>query len=371
MIRVLHSVSNMDRAGIETMLMNYYRHIDKNIIQFDFLCNKLKPGAYDEEIKTMGGNIFHSPGLNPLNFFKYDKFMKKLFQENPDIKIVHSHNGELAYQSLRGAYKNNIETRICHAHNTKIEPNFKKPLKLLYKTQLKKVANNYWGCGIDAVRFYFGNKIVDNNNYSILHNAIEIERFVYNKNKREELREVMGLRDRYVIGHVGRFSEQKNHEFILNLFKIILQREKKAILMLIGNGELLDKMKIKANKLGIYESVLFMGNIENVNEMYQVMDVFLLPSLFEGLPVVGIEAQASGLKCFMSDVITKEVKITDNVKYLSLKNDIKEKWANEVLNCKEYERKNMTNEIINAGYSIKTETEKLERIYLNFVKEKE
>lgn len=368
MIRVLHSVSNMDRAGIETMLMNYYRHIDRSKIQFDFLCNKTKPGDYDQEIIKMGGKIHHSPGLNPLKFFKYDNYMKELFEKNPDIKIMHSHNGELAYQSLRGAYKYGIKTRICHAHNTKIEPNLKKPLKLLYKTQLKKVANNYWGCGVDAVRFYFGDKIVKEKKYFVLHNAIEVEKFIYNEEKRKELREKYGLQDKFVIGNVGRFSEQKNHKFILELFKVILEKEPNAILMLIGCGELFDAMKKKAVSLNIDKSVMFMGNCSNVNELYQTMDAFLLPSLFEGLPVVGIEAQASGLNCFFSDTITDEVKITENVQYLNLKKDSKEKWANEILKKKNYNRKDMTNEIKQAGYSIVDEAKKLEKIYFDFYK---
>lgn len=368
MIRVLHSVSNMDRAGIETMLMNYYRHIDRNKIQFDFLCNKTKPGAYDEEIKKLGGKIYHSPGLNPLKFLKYEKFMQKLFKENSDIKIMHSHNGELAYQSLRGAYKYGIKNRICHAHNTKIEPNLKKPLKLLYKTQLKKVANNYWGCGVDAVRFYFGNKIVEDNNYFVLHNAIDVDKFIYDKKKRNQLRNKLNLNDKFVIGNVGRFMEQKNHEFILNLFKVILSKESNAILVLLGDGELLEKMKIKAQNLNISDSILFLGNLDNVNEMYQAMDIFLLPSLFEGLPVVGIEAQAAGLKCFMSDVITKEVKITDNVEYLNLENDSLEDWAEKIIKNKNYERKNMRQAIIDAGYSINEEAQKLEKLYIKMCK---
>lgn len=365
MLRVLHSVSNMDRAGIETMLMNYYRHIDRTKIQFDFLCNKTKPGAYDEEIKAMGGHIYHSPGLNPLKFFKYKKFMINLFKENPDIKIMHSHNGELAYQSLYSAYKYGIKTRICHAHNTKIEPNLKKPLKLLYKTQLKKVANYYWGCGVEAIKFYFGDKIIKENNYMVLHNAIDVDKFIYNEEIRNKLRDKMNLQDKFVIGHVGRFMEQKNHEFILDLFRVILKENPNSVLILLGDGELQEKMKEKAKALGISNSVKFLGNIDNVNEMYQVMDIFLLPSLFEGLPVVGIEAQAAGLKCFFSDDITKEVEITENVEYLNLKNDSLDVWAKKILDKKKYIRKNMSEDIIKSGYSIKEEAKKLEKIYID------
>ena len=232
MIRVLHSVSNMDRAGIETNLMNYYRNIDREKVQFDFLCNKQKPGAYDEEIKALGGRIFKSPGLNPIKWFKYQKMMKELLSKNPEIKIVHSHNGAFSLQAQLAAKKCGIENRITHVHGTKIDFNIKLPLKLLYKFFLKKVSNNYWGCGTDAVIYYFGKKEIENNNYKIIRNAIEIEKFIYNENIRSELRKQYNLEDKFVIGNVARFMKQKNHTFTLDLFKVILQKEPNSVLML-------------------------------------------------------------------------------------------------------------------------------------------
>lgn len=364
MIRVLHSVSNMNRAGIETMLMNYYRHIDRTKIQFDFLCNKEKSGAYDEEIKRLGGNIYHSPGLNPLKWFKYQKMMKQLFHEHSEIKIVCSHNGAFSLQAQLAAKKNNIKHRITHVHGTKIDINLKLPLKLLYKPFLKTTSNYYWGCGKDAINYYFGNNIIKANNYRIIKNAIEIEDYIYNKEKRDFIRKKYNLEDKFVIGNVARFMKQKNHTFMLDLFKVILSKKPNSILMLLGDGELQKKMKDKAKELGIEKSVIFAGNVDNVNEMYQAMDVFILPSLFEGLPVVGIEAQTAGLKCFMSDTITKEVAITDNIQFLSLKGESVEKWANTILSYENYERKDMSKEIIEAGYSITKEAKKLEEIYL-------
>lgn len=363
MLRVLHSVSNMDRAGIETMLMNYYRHIDRNKVQFDFLCNKTKPGAYDQEIISMGGKIYHSPGLNPLKFLKYKDRVMNIFRENPEIKVVHSHNGALAYQSLYAAYKYGIKNRICHAHATTIDFNIKLPLKLLYKTQLKKVANVYWGCGRESIKFYFGEKVINSNNFLVINNAIDENKFLYNETKRNEIRVKYNLGGKFVIGNVARFMKQKNHTFLLDLFKEIVNKEPNAVLLLLGDGELLSEMKNKAKNLEIEDSVKFLGNVDNVNEMYQAMDLFILPSLFEGLPVVGIEAQAAGLKCIMSDTITDEVAITDNVKFLNLKKDSLEQWADEILSNLNYERKDMSKEIIEAGYSIKTEAKKLQKIY--------
>lgn len=364
MIRVLHSVSNMDRAGIETMIMNYYRHIDKTKVQFDFLCNKSKSGAYNEEIQRLGGRIFISPGLNPIEWFKYEKMLTKLLNENPEIKIVHSHNGAFSLQAQYVAKKNGVVNRIVHVHGTKIDFNLKLPLKLIYKKFLKFTSNYYWGCGTEAVRYYFGNKMIDNKNYRIIRNAIEVDKFLYNEDLRSKLRKQYNLDGKLVIGNVARFMKQKNHVFTLNLFKVILEKNPNAVLMLLGDGELQGEMKELSRKLGIENSVMFMGNVNNVNEMYQAMDVFLLPSLFEGLPVVGIEAQASGLKCVMSDTITNEVVITKNIKFLNLKKDSLNKWANETLCDINYERKDMRQEVVQAGYSIEEEAKKLQEIYL-------
>lgn len=364
MVRVLHSVSNMDRAGIETMIINYYRNIDREKVQFDFLCNKKKIGAYEDKIKSMGGRIFRTPGLNPIKWFKYEKMVMDLLKSNPEIKIVHSHNGAFSLQAQLAAKKSNIKNRIVHVHGTKIDFNLKLPLKLFYKMFLKSVSNNYWGCGKEAVQYYFGKKVIRNNEYKIIKNAIEVDNYLYNEKVREKLRKKYNLENKFVIGNVARFMKQKNHTFTLDLFKVILDKEPNAVLLLLGDGELQDKIKQKAIDLKIQNSIIFMGNIDNVNEMYQAMDVFILPSLFEGLPVVGIEAQAAGLKCFMSDTITDEVAITENVKFLNLKNDSLDIWADEILKSKEYIRKDMSKEIIKAGYSIKEEAKKLQDIYI-------
>lgn len=176
MIRILHSVSNMDRAGIETMLMNYYRHIDRSKIQFDFLCNKKKPGAYDAEIKEMGGNIYHTPGLNPAKYPSYLKCMKKIFEENPEYKIVEAHNGALGVYALHAAKVNHIPVRIFHAHGASITRDWKLPIKLVCKALLPSNMNQHFSCGIEAARCYFGEKVVERNDYELIPNAIEVNK---------------------------------------------------------------------------------------------------------------------------------------------------------------------------------------------------
>lgn len=216
MIRILHSVSNMDRAGIETMLMNYYRHIDRSKIQFDFLCNKKKPGAYDAEIKEMGGNIYHTPGLNPAKYPSYLKCMKKIFEENPEYKIVEAHNGALGVYALHAAKVNHIPVRIFHAHGASITRDWKLPIKLVCKALLPSNMNQHFSCGIEAARCYFGEKVVERNDYELIPNAIEVNRFVFDSTIRNRIRHDNHLENKHIVGHVGRFMSQKNHTFLLS-----------------------------------------------------------------------------------------------------------------------------------------------------------
>lgn len=367
MIRVLHSVSNMDRAGLETMLMNYYRHIDREQIQFDFLANKPKPGAYEEEVKELGGRIFVSPGFNPVKLPKYRKFMKSLFQEHPEIQIVHAHNGALAYYALREAQRNQIPHRIAHSHNSKINFDLKWPMKQYCRSHMKNAATEFWGCGELAVEFYFGKEIAQNKKYTLIRNAIEEERFLYNEKIRKEMRQKYQIEDKFVIGHVGRFMYQKNHTYLIDIFAEVYKRNNKSVLLLIGEGELEGKIKEKIATLGLTQVVIFTGSIPNVNEMYQAMDVFVLPSLYEGLPVVGVEAQASGIRSIFSDTITKEIGITELAEFIPL-DASPQVWAEKLLqSVNGFERKNRKAEIVQAGYSIHTEAEKLQSLYLKML----
>ncbi len=369
MIRVLHVVTYMGRGGLETMLMNYYRHIDRELIQFDFLANKPKPGAYEEEVKQLGGRIFVSPGFNPAKLPQYRSFMKQLFQEHPEIQIVHAHNGALAYYALREAQRNQIPHRIAHSHNSKINFDLKWPIKQYCRAHMKKAATDFWGCGELAVEFYFGKEIAEKKQYTLIRNAIEEERFVYQREVREKLRKQYQVEDKFVVGHVGRFMYQKNHTFLIDIFAEIYKQNQNAVLLLIGEGELEQKIREKISKLGLTQAVIFTGSIPNVNEMYQIMDVFLLPSLYEGLPVVGVEAQASGVRTIFSDTITREVSVTDTTEFVPLAASA-QKWADAVLKyANGYERKDMTKEIIKAGYSIHTEAEKLQNLYIKMMEE--
>lgn len=364
MVRVLHSVSNMDRAGIETMLMNYYRHIDREKVQFDFLCNKRKPGAYDEEIQKMGGKIFHTPGLNPVKYLKYLKCMKELFETHKEYEIIEAHNGALGVYALHAARKNRIPVRIFHAHGASITKDWKLPLKLFCKSKLEKNLTHRFTCGIAAAECYFGHKVVEKQKYEFVPNAIEVERFVFNRDIREKLREEYSLQNKFVIGHVGRFMAQKNHMFLLKVFSEYLKYNAEAVLVLLGDGELLEAVKEKVKELNIVENVIFVGNVPNANEWYQAFDLFVLPSVWEGLPVVGVEAQAADLPCIFSDNITREIGFSEKAAFVSTEVSM-QVWVETIEKMKTYsERYDATELITKNHYNIYEEAKILQNRYL-------
>lgn len=364
MIRVLQVVNNMHRAGLETMLMNYYRNIDRTKIQFDFLTHRPEKGDYDDEIISMGGKVYYAPRLYPQNYLQYFKWMKKFFNEHPEYKIIHSHIDAMSYLPLLAAKLNKIPVRIAHSHNTSIDKDFKLPLKLFFKKLLPSVATNFCACGKEAGNFLFPNK-----QSTFIPNAINIEKFLYNKELRIKKRKELGLEKKIVIGHIGRLSYQKNHKFLIEIFSEILKKEKESILLLIGVGEKEKELKEQVKKLNIEKEVYFLGKREDVAELYQAMDLFLMPSLFEGVPVVGVEAQFSGLPCIFSDKVPKEVKFKKNVIFISL-NILPKIWCDEILKIRKGKEKR---ELVNSEesiYNIKNAKERLEKLYLDLMKKK-
>ena len=325
MIRILQCVNDMHRAGLETMLMNYYRNIDRNEIQFDFLTHRSNRSDYDDEIESLGGKVYYAPRLYPQNYLSYFKYMKEFYATHTEYKIVHSHIDSMSYLPLLAAKKANIPIRIAHSHNTAIDRDFKYFLKSYFKLKLPEVANYYCACGKAAGEFLFPGK-----KYTYIPNAIEIDRFLFDEKVRIKKRAELGIKDEIVIGHIGRMSYQKNHKFLIDIFAEILKSENNCVLLLIGVGEKLDEIKKYVEKLDLNDHIRFLGNRADVGELYQAMDVFVMPSLFEGLPVVGVEAQFSGLPCIFSDKVPEEVEFTNKVKFVPL-NDEKKVWANIVI----------------------------------------
>ncbi|HAT4090150.1 TPA: glycosyltransferase family 1 protein [Clostridium perfringens] len=359
MIRILQVVNSMERAGLETMLMNYYRNIDRTQVQFDFLTHRSYRGVYDEEIEAMGGKVYYAPRLYPQNYIKYFKFMKNFFKEHPEYKIVHSHIDTMSAFPLYAAKISNIPIRIAHSHTSKLDKDAKLFIKYLAKLVVPYVSNVYYSCGKVAGEFLYGKK-----EFHIINNAINLSKFKYDSRIREKVREELQIKNDFVIGHVGRYCYIKNQMFLLEILKEVLKTLPNAKLLLIGTGEDEEKLRKKANELGIKESVYFLINRSDVERLYQVMDVFVMPSFFEGVPLVGIEAQANGVPCIFSDKISKEILLTDNAQMQNIENGV-EFWANKIINIDVKRDEENIDKLSKEGYDISFEANKLMQQYLN------
>lgn len=362
-IRVLHIVTYMGRGGLETMIMNYYRNIDRSRVQFDFLVHRDFEADYDKEIQELGGKIYRLPPLNPLSK-EYLSKLDAFFNKHKEYKIVHSHLDCMSAIPLKYAKLNGVPIRIAHAHSSNQTKDLKYPLKLFYKTKISKYANNLFACSNDAGRWMFG----ENADFIVLNNAIDTEKYLFNNNTAQKIRKELKIEsDSLVIGHVGRFENPKNHSFIIDIFAEILKKNRNSVLLLVGEGSLRKTIEDKVNSLGIKNNVIFAGLRTDVNELLQAMNVFLFPSLFEGFGIVALEAQASGLPCLISDKVPIECKKTDLVYQMKL-SDASDKWADKLVELSKIERKNTYEEIRKSGFDIKANAEKLEEFYLNAYK---
>lgn len=359
MIRILQVVNSMDRAGLETMLMNYYRNMDKEKIQFDFLTHRPYRGAYDDEIEKMGGKIYYAPRLYPQNYVKYFKFMKQFFKDHPEYQIIHSHIDTMSAFPLYCAKINNVPVRIAHSHTSKLDKDMKFLIKYLAKLAVPKVANVNYACGNVAGQFLYGKR-----NFQIINNAIDLSQFNYSSKTRNRIREELQLTNNFVIGNVGRYCYIKNQEFLLKVMVKICKKMPNAKLLLIGSGDDEEKLRESASKLGIAENVLFLRNRSDVNELYQAMDVFAMPSLFEGIPLVAIEAQANGLPVILSDKISTEVVLTDNVHMQSIEVD-PTVWADKIIDINMSRNNESIDILVDKGYDIRLEANKLMEKYLS------
>ena len=344
----------MHRAGLETVIMNYYRNIDRTRLQFDFLTHRTSRSDYDDEIEALGGKIYHAPRLYPQNYPAYFRYMDNFFREYPEYKIIHSHIDAMSYLPLLAAKKAGVPVRIAHSHSTGIDLDFKYPLKQYFRLRLNSVATNRFACGKDAGEFLFQSR-----DFTVIPNAVNPLDFQFSDDIREKKRKELGISDRFVIGHVGRMSYPKNHDFLLSLFSKVLEKRQDALLLLVGTGEKEKQLKEKAISLGIASSVRFLGNRSDVNELYQAMDVFVLPSLFEGIPVVGIEAQFAGLPCLFSDRVPSEASFSKICRFQKLSEPLWV-WADDILSLAEYDR---NRNVQDTSYDIKTQSANLQSCY--------
>ena len=358
-IRVLQVLTIMNRGGAETMVMNYYRHIDRNKIQFDFLLHRQERGAYDDEIESMGGRIFRIPPI--FNFFAHQKAVRQFFNDHPEYQIIHGHVGELGYCIYKEAKQRGIPTIIAHAHNAACDRDWKWPIRTVLKHLIRPYVTTPMTCGTDAAKWLFGKTMAKK--AIMLNNAIDAQKYAFNEKIRNQVRRDMGWEGHWVIGDVARFSPPKNHMGLLSIFQAVLRKEPKALLVLIGEKTgLYEEVKQKAEAMGIAHAVQFLGTRTDIPRLLQGMDVYCSPSLYEGLSVSMVEAQASGLKVIATDRVPKQVAICPKLlKFLPLSLPSSE-WIKEII--KPYDRNNTYPELNAAMYDIRANGIKLQNFYL-------
>lgn len=359
MIRVLHIVGQMNMGGQETFIMNLYRKIDKEKVQFDFVVSSKDKGYYDDEIEENGGKIYRITSMSE-NILKHCNELMKILKKG-NYKIIHRHTASsIILFELLVAKICNIPNIIVHSHNTNTSKKF---IHKIFRPFMNKLCNYKFACSEDAGKWLFGKK----EKFEVINNGIDVKKYEYNEKIRCKKRKELKVMNKFVIGNVARFNKQKNHEFILNVFEEILKIKPDSVLLLVGDGEEKLKIQEKCKLKKIEDKVIFLGVRKDVNEIMQAFDVFLFPSLYEGLPLTLIEAQASGIKIYASSTITPKVNITNNINFISL-SDNAAMWAKKIV-----ENDNIRNLDIESLYNLYDSTkiaQKIQQKYLDMNEEK-
>lgn len=366
MIRVLHVIGAMKSGGAEAMIMNLYRHIDRNQVQFDFVVHTEEKCFYDKEITKLGGRIYRTERFNIINWLSYRKFWNDFFCEHEEYKIVHGHINSSAAIYLSIA-KEHGRIAIVHSHSIK---NTEKSLRAyafrIFIYPIRYIADYFLACSEKAGETRFGKHVIESENYKVFKNGIDVKLFCFQMEIRKVIREEYGIpEEKLIIGHVGRFTFAKNHKFLLEVFKKVNEIYSDAELWLIGTGELEEKIRTQVQNMGMGKKVRFIGETSRVSEYLQAMDIFVFPSFYEGLGIAVVEAQAAGLPCIISDVIPNEADMGCRlVKRLSLE-DSAEDWADAIMAKRGLVRMDTTGYLRKAGFDIETVSKELQDFYIN------
>lgn len=366
-IRVLHVLHSMNRGGAENALMNYYRNIDHEKVQFDFLLTDKEKGQFEDEICQLGGRIFKVPLITMSNPFSYLNAVRQFLKEHLEYKIVHSHTSSKSVFPLWVAKQCGVPVRCSHSHSSMAEGGLSGMIRKGLMPFLKVTATDFLSCGNQAAVYLYGQRYFDEGKVMVFKNVIETQKFRFNEETRKEYRSKLGIEDDVILlGHTARFDPVKNHPFDVEILAELLKMGVKAKLLLVGDNTAsgIEGVNKKINELGVRDDVIFTGVVSNVYDYEQAMDVFLLPSFNEGLPLSIIEAQVSGLPCFTTrDRVSSECSVTDLVHYLPLEAGAKV-WADEILKACKQVRRDRWDEVAAAGYDAKTSAKELQEFYI-------
>ena len=360
-IKVLQMIASMYMGGSQAMIMNLYRNIDRNKIQFDFVVDHPEYDSYASEIESLGGKVYTMPVFNGRNFNQVKKAWNELFLEHPEYKILHSHARSYASIYLPVASKNGVKT-IIHSHNTSNGTGIKAMVKNTLQYPLRYQADYYFGCSKDAGRWLFGNKIVNSDRFYVLNNAIDALSFRFNEDIRNKYRKDYNINNETIYIQVGSLTDQKNHVFTIDIFNKLSKINKNIKLYIVGTGNNQKMIERRIKEYDLEDKIILLGRRNDVNNLLQMADCYIMPSIYEGLSVAAIEAQASGITCLLSDVVSKDVKVSDVCEFLPLDID---KWVDR-LNCS-FTRKDTYEDIVKAGYDVKTTARWLEDFYQSII----
>ncbi len=358
----MHVLGALNPGGIEIMVMNLYRNIDRSKIQFDFVVHTPERCYYEDEIEKLGGKVYRIPSFLGYNFNFYRKAWRAFFAEHSEFAWVHGHMGSSAAIYLEVAKLFGIRT-IAHSHGTTRIINVKEFFYKVFSYPTRFVADQFFACSLDAGRDRYGKRVLVSPKFQLVRNAFDIDSFKFSMDERDKTRAALGLSDALIIGHVGRFDVAKNHPFILKVFREVVKMRPEARLVLVGDGDTRKSIEKMMNDMGLAASIILLGTRHDIPQLLQAMDVFLFPSLLEGLGISLIEAQCSGLPCVTSTRVPEEVKITELVEFLDLEK-APEVWAEAVCSSMLKNRHDRIKEAEAAGYEIKSQTRILEEFYL-------
>jgi len=370
-VRVLHIIHSMNRGGAENAIMNYYRQVDRAKVQFDFLLTDQFKGDFEDEILSLGGKIYRVPPLTKLHPMPYMRGVKQFFTTHPEYQIAHSHTSSKSVIPLAIAKLCNIPIRISHSHSSKSETGLNGLIRNALMPFLKITANVFLSCSEHASEWLYGKKMSATGRVKIVRNVIDASKFKYSIETRKRVRKQLGISEKtFVIGNVARFCKVKNHLFSVEILKHILEINPETILLLIGDGPEHANITAYAKELNVADNIKMVGVVPNVYDYEQAMDVFILPSFYEGLPLSIIEAQVSGLPCFTTKgTVSTECSVTDLVQYLPLNSGAK-LWASEICKTAGRERTDRFEEVKAAGYDSISSASTLQDLYTGLLASK-
>ncbi len=358
-IRVLHIVTSMNMGGIENFIMNNYRNIDRTRVQFDFFKHRDTHDFFDDEIRSLGGKIYYAPPINPLKQVEYDRKVQNFFEEHKEMySIVHSHINTFSSYPLRVAKQVGIPVRIAHAHATTNRVDFKTPFRIYTKKIINRYITDAFACSEASGKWLFSDFP-----YQCIPNAIDTLSYLPKEEIKEKLCSEFGVKDAFVIGMVANFSAIKNHHFIVNVFKKIVEKIPDSYLIFVGDGATREAVKKQVESLNLTNRVIFTGIRSDISDVLQVFDVFVLPSISEGFAISVLEAETLGIPCIVSTGVPADVKLFAemNTTFLPITNE--DVWVDKIISLQNEKKKNWVNEVSQTAFDIKSSAKILMDFY--------